>query len=98
MWIVQRFVDGVERPKAGVDIGQFSNPFVTGLRFEDSNQQLYGLLALARAYRLVKRPEFEGPDTPAEGGPEFIFQGGPCGKLAVQRFLNVVTGEDAVRA
>src|SRR5713101_9336648 len=96
MWIVQRFVDGVERPKAGVDIGQFSNPFVTCLRFEDSNQQLYGLLALARAYRLVKRQQFEVPDTRAEGVPEFIFQGGQCDMLAVERFVNVVAGQAAV--
>src|SRR5260221_10895402 len=59
MWIVQRFVDGVERPKAGIDIGQFSNPLVTCLRFKDSNHQLYGLLALARAYPLVKRLQLQ---------------------------------------
>src|SRR5260370_15763927 len=53
MWIVQRFVDGVERPKAGVDIGQFSNTFITCLRFEDSNPHLHCLLALPSAHPLT---------------------------------------------
>src|SRR5260221_10594286 len=96
MWIVQRLVDGVERPKTGIDIGQLSNPFLTCLRFKDSNQQLYGLLALARAYRLVKRPQIQGPPTRAEGVPEVIFQGGQCDMLAVERFVNVVAGQAAV--
>src|SRR5215470_17822840 len=96
MWIVQRFVDGVEWPKAGIDIGQFSNPFVACLRFKDSTQQLYGLLALARAYRLVKRQQFEVPDTCAEGVPEFIFQGGQRDMLAVLGFVDVVAGQAAV--
>src|SRR5260370_14521190 len=87
MWIVQRLVDGVERPKAGVDIGHFSNPFVTCLRFKDTTQHPYGLLALARAYRLVKRQQFEGPDTRAGGVPQFIFPGGQFGMLAVERFI-----------
>src|SRR5258708_22678159 len=69
MWIVQRLVDGVERPKAGIDIGQFSNPFVTCLPFKNSNQQLYGLLALARAYPPVQWDDIQVSHYPAGRRP-----------------------------
>src|SRR5215470_4330212 len=78
VWIVQRFIDAVERPDTGIDIGQFSNPFVACLSFKDCTQYVYGLLTLAWAYRLVKRQQFEVPDARAEGVPEFIFQGSQC--------------------
>src|SRR5260221_12069317 len=51
MWIVQRLVDGVDRPKTDIDIGHLTHPYVTLLPFKDSNQELHSPLAIARDYQ-----------------------------------------------
>src|SRR5260370_34891479 len=64
MWIVQRLVDGVERPKAAIDTGHLPGPHLPGLRLDATHPHPYARPAPSRSTPTVHTQASNTAHTP----------------------------------
>src|SRR5260370_16108417 len=95
--VVERFIDAVDRPNAGIYVGKLREPFVASFGLKDGAEHIHRLLSLCRAVWKMERQQFKMADARTEGMPEFIFQRCQRNMLAVLCLVNIVARETSIK-